>query len=154
MNSFQDKSRIRTCDAALFSCVNLCRGGTFQAVSPVGEDLAAAHQTSQRRAGAQVQPQEQARCPALPLPEEQARRLLCPHPAGKHAADSSAGEVNHEQGSGFLQGWASVMEKQFGDSESCDSCMASDASDALQLRTCAAAAGSGGGGDRERGSAL
>lgn len=35
-----------------------------------------------------------------------------------------------------------------------DSCMASDASDALQLTTCAAAAGSGGGGDRERGSAL
>lgn len=59
------------------------RGGAFQAVSPVREDFAPSHQTSQRRAGTQVQPKEQTCSSTLPLPEKQTRRLLYPHSAGK-----------------------------------------------------------------------
>lgn len=65
-------------------CVHLsCRSGAFQAVPPVGEDLAASYQTSQCCAGPQVQPQEQTRSSTLPLPETQTCGLLCPHSAGQ-----------------------------------------------------------------------
>ncbi len=70
----------------VFVCVYMhlsCRGGAFQAVSPVREDPTASHQTSQCCAGTQVQPQEQTRSSTLPLPEKQTCRLLCPRSAGK-----------------------------------------------------------------------
>lgn len=60
-----------------------CRGWTVPAVSPVREDLAASHQTSQCCAGTQVQPQEETHSSTLPLPEKQTCRLLCPHSAGE-----------------------------------------------------------------------
>lgn len=59
-----------------------CRGGAFQAVSPVREDPAASHQAPQRCAGAQVQPQEQTFSSTLPLSKKQTCRLLCPRSAG------------------------------------------------------------------------